>query len=194
MKWFTADLHLGHQQSLNFPLRKGKFPTISDWDDHVLAAISHCVSKTDTLFILGDLTFRRLAYYRQRIKGGQVWLIKGNHDPSDKVCREVFDRQFRQTFMTKVDGTPTWLSHYAHAYWPSSHRGAYHLYGHTHAQREEILDKLFPNRRSMDAGVDNAYRLLGEWRPFSELEIKDYLNSRSGHDPVQPLARAAAGV
>jgi hypothetical protein len=36
----------------------------------------------------------------------------------------------------------------------------------------------------MDCGVDNALKLLGEIRPFSEDEIIDILGSRPGHDDV----------
>jgi len=36
---------------------------------------------------------------------------------------------------------------------------------------EAHLDAVIPNRRSLDVGVDNAYRLLGEWRPFAIDEI-----------------------
>ncbi len=61
-----------------------------------------------------------------------------------------------------------------------SHHGAIHLYGHSHSSAEEGLDKKFPGRRSMDVGIDNAYRLLGEYRPFSWDEIKHRLLSKQG--------------
>ena len=42
---------------------------------------------------------------------------------------------------------------------------------------EARLDKIMPCRRSMDVGVDNAYWLLGEWRPFSIDEIITFLEA-----------------
>ena len=123
--------------------------------------------------------------WQKRIKRGEVWLIRGNHDPSVKQCRDVFGDRYREVFETKIRDKPTWLSHYPHAYWPKSHHGGFHLYGHTHANREVTLDVVFPDRRSMDVGVDNAHELLGEFRPFTEDEVFEILSSRLGHDPVE---------
>ncbi len=50
--------------------------------------------------------------------------------------------------------------------------------------REETLDNIYPQRRSMDVGLDNAVKVLGEYRPFSEQEIWDILSVRYGHDRV----------
>jgi len=83
---------------------------------------------------------------------------------------------------TKVNGQRCWLSHYPHAYWPASHKGSFHLYGHTHDQREATLDAVFPGRRSHDAGLDTAFRRFGVHRPFTEMEVFDYLINRPGHD------------
>jgi hypothetical protein len=40
---------------------------------------------------------------------------------------------------------------------------------------EEQLDQWFPGRKAMDVGVDNIYRLTGEWRPISLDEILERL-------------------
>ena len=57
--------------------------------------------------------------------------------------------------------------------WNKSHHGAYHLYGHSHDSME---DKEWG--KSMDVGVDSAFRILGEYRPFSFDEIKGILDKR----------------
>lgn len=184
MKWFTADTHLGHGMLLKGP-RGDHFSSVEDADKCILGWQKSVIEKGDILFVLGDMAFSRLQEWRKRMPRCEIWLIKGNHDPSDKQCLEAFGNRFRHTFETSVKGHPCWLSHYAHAFWPASHRGAMHLYGHTHAQREQTLDWHFPDRRSQDVGVDNAYRLLGEHRPFSEDEIYDRLMSRPGHDLLE---------
>lgn len=185
MKWFISDLHIDHAKVLVGP-RGDAFKTIEEWQEHILDAINSCVRKSDHLFLLGDFAFRRQAYWRQRIKQGQVWLIKGNHDPSDAECIRTFgQRQFRHTFMTKLCGEPCWLSHYAHAFWPSSHHGAFHLYGHTHGQREDTLDEWMPERRSMEVCPEVIHNLTGEWRPINEEEVYARISKRAGHDPVR---------
>lgn len=72
------------------------------------------------------------------------------------------------------------LSHYVQAVWNQSHRGAWMLYGHSHASAESWLDAAMPGRRSIDVGVDNAYRVLGEYRPFSFDELNEILSGRPG--------------
>lgn len=185
MKWFLSDPHLDHARVLVGP-RGDAFETIEEWQAQILDATNACVKKGDHLFLLGDVCMKRLAYWRTKFKQGQVWLIKGNHDPSDSECRAVFgEQQFRQTYMTKVCGVPTWLSHYAHAFWPSSHKGAYHLYGHNHGQREDTLDEWMPDRRSMEVCPEVIFKVTGEWRPINEEEIHARLSLRKGHDPVE---------
>lgn len=50
--------------------------------------------------------------------------------------------------------------------------------------REDYLDNIWPDRRSMDVGMDVAYDMFGEFRPFSELEVYSRLIARKGHDPL----------
>jgi calcineurin-like phosphoesterase family protein len=66
------------------------------------------------------------------------------------------------------------------AIWNKSHRGAWHLYGHSHANAEEGLNKLMPERKSFDVGVDNAAVLLGSYRPFTFEEVKKIMDKKKG--------------
>lgn len=184
VKYFIADPHIGHSRVLVGPRGKA-FPTIEEWQAHFFDAVNSKVKGSDELFILGDFAFKDLSRWRQRLKYGQHWLIKGNHDPSDTECATVFGNRFRHTFMTKVCGTQTWLSHYPHAFWPASHRGSYHCYGHTHDMREETLDLWMPGRRSTDVSPETCHRLFGHWGPMSEEEVEGLLGPRKGHDHVE---------
>ena len=65
------------------------------------------------------------------------------------------------------------LSHYAHRVWKASHKGVIHLYGHSHGNLEKES-----HGKSMDVGIDNAKRLLGEYRPFSVEEVINLMNKR----------------
>lgn len=187
MKYFISDLHFEHENVL-IGLRREHFPTIEQWDEGMLAEIRSRVTKQDTLFILGDMVMddrKKLAKWRSRIVG-DCWLIRGNHDPSIEACQQIFGRtRVRDTFEAKLAGEhKCFLSHYPHAYWPCSHRGSFHLYGHMHGQREATLDEMFPARRAMDVGPENIYRMTGHWGPISETEILDLLADQPGHDFV----------
>jgi hypothetical protein len=66
---------------------------------------------------------------------------------------------------------------FKHAIWEGSHKGYWHLYGHSHSSAEH-----WEIGKSMDVGVDNAYRLLGEYRPFSLEEVGKFMSQREIHN------------
>lgn len=181
MKFFTTDPHLGHGKVMVGP-RGNNFATIEEWNEHFLNTCK-VVGRSDELFILGDLSMEQPEKWRQLLPR-QTWLIHGNHDGSEAKCKRAFGNRFRHVMMTKIGGMPCWLSHYAHAFWPASHKGSYMLYGHTHDQREATLDEWMPQRRSMDVSPETVFRLLGEFRPINEFEILEVLKDREGHDQV----------
>ncbi len=171
--FFTADLHFhcpGIAKSRGF----------NDYEKHdqtVLDAINDCVGKNDRLWILGD--FGR-GSYRDKINCKVIHFLYGNHD------KRIGNRftSCSDTHLEKIHGVHIFLSHYPQAYWDRSHYGSLNLYGHCHAQREDTLDSIWPERRAMDIGIDNAARLSGDLMPFAWSYIEDRLRGRAGHDPV----------
>lgn len=176
--YFTADPHLGHTLTIR-PFSP------EDWDEHFIEQTNKVVQWDDRLFVLGDFAWRAGESYLRRIRCKNVHLIIGNHDKMSiarlfKTCEDVAE--------IRLGDQKIWLSHYAHAYWPASHRGSIHLYGHNHGRYEDILDLAFPGRRAMDVCPDRAFELFGEWRPFSQDEILTRLLARPGHHhPKTPL-------
>lgn len=63
------------------------------------------------------------------------------------------------------------LMHFPITIWNKAHHDRVHLYGHVHGGYTAM-------NRSMDVGIDNAKRLLGEYRPFSEEEVSKYMKGR----------------
>lgn len=166
------------------------FKTVADMNDCIIAEINEHVDRKDELFMLGDFCWRRPAHFRMAIKCRTVHLIRGNHDRTNygqyfKTARDTAMVRFLHTKShlqpdTKIN---CFLSHYPHAFWPGSHHGRLHLYGHMHRQRESWLDNaLGPERRSMDCSVDNIAHLTGHYRPISEFEVASILMNRTGHD------------
>ena len=155
-------------------------------NNHLIEKINEYVGPNDTLIHLGDFCFARkdkyremVQYYRNRINCRNVIIIWGNHDhPKDAYSA------FEDSHMlvnTKVYGQKVTLCHYAMAVFDKSHRGAIHAYGHSHSTAERFMDEKFPQRRSMDVGVDNIAKLYGEYRPISFDEFKDRMNKNVGH-------------
>jgi calcineurin-like phosphoesterase family protein len=184
MKFFTADPHLGHGKVMVGP-RGNNFSDIEEWNNHFIGQCKRLVKSSDELFIIGDLSMERPELWRKYLPK-QTWLIHGNHDGSDAKCRHAFGNRFRYVMMTKIGDAKheCWLSHYPHAFWPGSHKGSYHLFGHVHDQRSDTLDEWMPQRRSMDVCPEAVFRLLGEFRPINEHEVLEVLKDREGHDQV----------
>jgi calcineurin-like phosphoesterase family protein len=145
------------------------------------------VGENDTLWHLGDWAFapkseyyKTCKYYRDKVKCKNVYFIWGNHDRRE--IANLFSGTYDLHHM-RVDNQLIVLCHYAMLTFDKSHRGAICLYGHSHSNIENFADKIMPGRRSMDIGVDNAFKLLGNYRPFSFDEIVKIMSKRVGFYP-----------
>lgn len=147
------------------------------------------------------------AVLRSRIKCKTIHMVWGNHDAPSEIadlfathhtCVMVSIREDGQYYFadglndhvwfdattgehsSKPRGQKIIMSHTAFAVWPSSHKLAWNLYGHSHTSVEPWMDRTLPNRLSIDVGVDNAKRLLGKYRPFSMDDLKFIFKNRRG--------------
>lgn len=202
--------------------------SIERMDNYLLDRINETVGVDDELYHLGDFCFgprgNRMGQwaerYRRQIKCRRVYLVWGNHD--DARIGHLFTKTYNR-YRMRWNGIRIILTHCAHAVWEGSHRGGWHLYGHSHTTAERAMDlfsspfysklvdcetasevrhlveRICPaishsidrriedirefqtGRRSMDVGVDNAYRVFGEYRPLSLDEIGEYFSSRPGY-------------
>lgn len=157
---------------------------VETMDDTLINNINKIVGRDDVLWHLGDFCFgskgnyyQTAANYRRRINCQNINFIWGNHD--HRNIRDLFNECY-DLYETNVEGQSIVLCHYAMAVFNKSHRGNFALYGHSHANLEPWMDRVMPGRRSMDVGIDNAYKLLGDYRPFTFEEIKVRLGSRAG--------------
>ena len=186
MIWFTSDKHCGHRnlvRAISTWTDKEScrnFSSVEEMDDVILNGINRFVNPCDRLYDLGDHAMGPKEHhqaYLDRIHCKNIIFIRGNHDSKTTVA--LFKETYTET-MVCHDGYKFYLKHHALAIWPRMSEGVIHLYGHSHGKAEEYLDKAFPGRRSMDVGVDNAYRLFGEYRPFNLNEIIEIMKDRKG--------------
>jgi calcineurin-like phosphoesterase family protein len=175
--------------------------SIRAMNDGLIENINKTVGVDDVLWMLGDFLFAHDKYYisdawrfRNRIKCKTVHMCWGNHDRQGLEQCFTSDHELARVAISE-DGNYTiaergrkWgngtikliLSHGMQAIWDLSHRGAINLYGHSHSGAELGADKAMPGRRSMDVGVDNAFKLLGQYRPFSLAEVLEFMRKRQG--------------
>ncbi len=172
MRYFTSDLHIGHQNIIKYCNRP--FGSVEEMDSVIIRNINSKVGQDDELVIAGDVClskdFAVLEAYMSRIVCRNRFLVLGNHDvlPAEQYLK-LFARcgdmlRFRPLF-THVNRHDIVIFHYAMRVWPSSHKGAWHLYGHSHGN---LPDE--PNSLSFDVGVD-----CHQFFPLSEKEVHEVM-------------------
>ena len=187
MKYFTADLHVGHKAIIEYcqrPFRKldGQMDTELMYRTF-LDNFTSVLRKGDELYILGDLCFQldgALRFARDikaRVGSLNLFMVWGNHDPDGKD-RKVLEKEFVKTgelYEAKLkNGTRAILCHYPLFRWNKGHFGTYMLHGHTHGE----LEYPYP-MRILDVGVDNEFQIgpftHPKYFPVSEDEVIRYM-------------------
>lgn len=178
--WFTSDSHFGHAGILSDRMAKPRpFPSIEAHDEALIAAWNNRVRAGDQVWHLGDFAYGASAQHcRDAFSrlNGKKHLVWGNHD-SARVRSLPWESQQERALVT-VDQVSIVLSHYAQRVWYGQHRGALHLYGHSHGA-------LPGTATSLDVGVD-----CWDWRPVRLAEILEALAETAARE-AGPVAAAA---
>ncbi len=159
--YFTSDLHLGHEAIIEMNARP--FASVEEMNIALIDNINETVSEDDTLFILGDFSYRirrdESVEMARRIACRNVHLVKGNHD-KDFTKFGVFRtiRDYRELRYGE-DKRRFVLFHYPIASWAGMRGGSIHLHGHIHSGGDNLNRNNFANGFfRYDVGVDaNGY-------------------------------------
>ena len=162
--WFTSDTHFGHANIIRHCARP--FRDVAEMDAALIANWNAVVRPADEVWHLGDFAYRSArpaeSYLRQL--NGRVHLVWGNHD--DEETRKLPLWASSQPYAeVMVEGQRLVLFHYALKIWNRSHRGALHLYGHSHG-------RLLGDAHCCDVGVDNP---AWGYRPVSLAAVLAHL-------------------
>jgi calcineurin-like phosphoesterase family protein len=78
--WFTADLHLGHRNIIDYCNRP--FATVEQMNETIVARWNERVAPEDTAWLLGDVAMGRLDKTLPLLArlNGRKYLVAGNHD------------------------------------------------------------------------------------------------------------------
>jgi calcineurin-like phosphoesterase family protein len=154
--FFSSDTHFGHANVIRYCNRP--FEDVRAMDESLIRNWNSVVQPGDTIYHLGDFGFYRAdeeyAKVLRRLNGNKVFIF-GNHDKQIRknISLQKMFSSCHPILETKVkldDETfDLTLCHYAMRVWNKSHRGAIHLYGHSHGSLPDD-----PNSLSMDVGVD----------------------------------------
>lgn len=195
--WVIADTHYGHNNISNKHTSQWKqgwrdFDNLEQMNETIVKNINKLVSYDDILYHLGDWSFggiQNIWNFRKQINCKTIHLCLGNHDEHIKKNKVLLNvegwgdniTKLAQELFTSVQDTlhvshgkhSFFMSHYAHRVWYGNHKGVIHLYGHSHSSLEKSQWG-----KSMDVGIDNAKKLLGEYRPFSIEEVIQLMSKR----------------
>lgn|SRR5574344_77255 len=170
MIWFTSDWHFYHDRILEFhPRRKELFgTTMKEIVDNMVLKWNNTVSKKDTVYILGDLSFGTVEEKRKlfmRLNGNKVFIL-GNHDsvPDSHRCffnhiTQIKNMTFKKSvFPTLPKDTEIIMCHFPLFTWEHFDKGSIMLHGHCHGKIDgENKELLSQNRIRIDVGLDSEF-------------------------------------
>jgi calcineurin-like phosphoesterase family protein len=188
--WFTSDSHFGHTNIAGPKISTWSsgyrdFNSVHEMNMALVDGINKYVKEDDILYHLGDWSFggvQNIFQFRNYIICKNIHLILGNHDQHiiDKEIKyhdttfnpiELFS-SVQDVLTIELGKTKLFLSHYSHRVWLGSHKGVIHLYGHSHGSIPDY-------GKSMDVGVDVAFKKFGEYRPFNIGDITNIMSKRT---------------
>ena len=175
MIFFTADTHFNHKNVIRYCGRP--FADLDEMTERLITNWNDTVRVGDTVYHLGDfaLSFgkkheKAVDDVLRRLNGRKI-LICGNHDRKE-VKQNPRWNDVRDYLELKLDlggihKQRIVLFHYGMRVWNQRHRGAWHLYGHSHGTLSDIGGKC------KDVGVD-----CNNYKPLSLFEIQTFMSSR----------------
>lgn len=180
MNYYSSDWHLGHTNIVGPKVSKWSsgyrdFDSLHEMNKTIINNVNKTVGPDDTLYFLGDLTLnRKPKKWLDMVVCKNIHFIYGNHDKISTMKSLpkgylLSQQDYKEIYVEEK--TKVCMFHYAQRVWNKSHHGSWHLYGHSHNSLPKGWGK------SMDVGIDSAYELLGEYRPFSHTEVYKILES-----------------
>lgn len=165
MIFFTADLHLGHENVIRHCNRP--FANASIMDDELIRNWNSRVHRNDTVYVLGDMFFRVSCapeMYLERLHGHKH-LILGNHDYSwlkrnsagDIISTPAtaFFESISLMKVVKEKGLFMTLCHYPMMTWQGTSQGGLMIFGHIHNNTNAAYWPLIKaSPQMLNAGVD----------------------------------------
>lgn len=143
--YYISDYHFDHELARKRS-RSEWFATVEQMNEEMITRHNEKVGTEDIVYILGDIVVCEEARLKERLDAtvgrlqGHLHLILGNHDYKYKEL-EVFRSYFETVEESAIirDGRHfVQLYHYPILCWYKKHKGAYHVYGHLHNERNGV--------------------------------------------------------
>lgn len=178
MRFFTSDLHFGHEAVIGFCNRP--FNDVEDMNESLIRNWNSVVGKEDQVYVLGDFSFMNSTKTKAVVTrlNGDITLIEGNHDQRPKRFFKLVLPNFWVTFPGKIGEVQ--MSHYPYKGVDCNDRrdfshlqlddgGDWLLHGHVHCLWKR-------NGRMINVGVD-----VWNYKPVSENELAELIYDSQLH-------------
>lgn len=168
MNYFIADTHFGHESCLRFDNRP--FENIEEMNQTIMDNWNRKVKPDDDVWIIGDFCYRSSqepTYFLRKLNGKKHFII-GNHDKAileSKQALRCFESVENMAYV-KDNGKNLILCHFPIAEWNGMRRGALHIYGHIHANRDEVSEFMERNSNAFNAGC-----MINNYEPVTLEEL-----------------------
>lgn len=163
-RFATSDEHFGHQNILtgwDGKQTPRPFATMDDMVEGIIDRHNAVVRDNDEVYHIGDMFWRtfgvgKSSWVLSRLRGRKFYVF-GNHDEmlwaDEGVLQDQFEVCTERLFLKDtLNKHGIVLDHYSGRVWKGSHKGAWQLYGHSHGNLENRVDR--DDLLSMDVGVD----------------------------------------
>ncbi|WP_249029075.1 metallophosphoesterase [Tannockella kyphosi] len=168
MIYFIADLHFHHKNIIK--MKDRKFSDMEDMNKKLIKNWNKVVGVEDDVYVLGDLSFKGAEKTTDILLelNGRIHLILGNHDKFYK--QNEFDKSLLEEVtnykILEYRNRYFVLFHYPIEEWDGYYRGAYHLHGHQHNEKQYNVNNKEKGFKRYDVGVD-----ANDMKPVSIEEI-----------------------
>ena len=187
-RYFTADLHLGHRNIIDYSGRP--FRDVEQMDEVLVERWNATVAPDDEVMVLGDFAMGRIdeTLPVAGVLNGRKVLLAGNHDrcwhghkkgveaATDRYLAAGFDEIRQGTIDLAVGGVPVVACHFPYRGDSHDHdrhvahrpvdAGAWLLHGHVH-ERWKVRDRM------INVGVD-----VWDFAPVAEHTLAELLTQR----------------
>ena len=178
--FFSSDLHIGHQAVIDFGR---KFQNLEWMNKFIVDEINIKVGKKDLLVLLGDSMMGEKDYvsFLNGLNCDNVIMLFGNHCNRGKLYSALHECD-RLLYVgdyleLNIDKQIICCSHFPQFNWNFQDDNAISLHGHLHADENPVVKEIH-KYKSMDCGIDNYYKLFGEYSIFSFEQVKELLKDK----------------
>lgn len=176
--FFSSDFHLGHQAVINFGR---KFDSLAHMDDHIITEVNRLVRKNDLLVLNGDTMMgeKNYAQFLDSLVCENVIMLYGNHCSLSKMLSINSTKLKYQGYYLElnIDKQIVCCGHHPQFNWNLQDDSSFYLHGHLHADESEVVKEIH-KYKVMDVGIDNYYKIFGEYSLFKFNQIQKILKDK----------------